>query len=216
MKTILCYGDSNTWGLNSETEKRFPPAERWTTLLQEQLGGEYRVVEEGLNGRTTGMDDPGDGCPQAKNGQSYLVPCLRSHAPVDLVILMLGTNDLKVNFFTSVDQIAENIGTLIQTARTELGTFQGYEPKILLAAPMPVGDTIETSRFREAFGGRRAIAPSVELATALRRTAGKNSCAFLDAGKIAQPNPIDAIHFSREGHRSFAMAAAQKVREIFA
>lgn len=216
MKTILCYGDSNTWGLDYRTGGRYPFEERWTTILQRRLGDGFQVVAEGLNGRTAGKDDPGDEDPEAKNGRRYLIPCLRSHCPVDLMVLMLGTNDLKTRFFTAVDDVAEDIGTLIQMTRRELGAFQGYRPKILLVAPMAVGDTIETSVFREEFGGKKAIAPSVELAGALRRVAAGVPCDFLNAAEITEPNEVDAIHFSPEGHEKFGEAVAEWVRETFA
>ncbi len=216
MKTILCYGDSNTWGFDHETQGRFPYGERWPNVMQKQLGNHFQVIEEGLNGRTTALDDPDDECPQAKNGKSYLIPCLRSHYPLDLVILMLGTNDLKANFFTTVEKIAENAGKLVKLARRELAGRQGYEPKILLVAPMAVGKTIETSVFNKEFGGQKSIAPSMELADVLRKTAESLSCDFLNAAQIAKPNEDDAIHFSREGHWRFGRAAAQKVQEIFA
>ncbi len=215
MKTILCYGDSNTWGFDFRGG-RFPREERWPNVMQRELGEKFDVVEEGLNGRTAGQDDPDDDCPEAKNGRRFLIPCLRSHFPLDLIILMLGTNDLKVRFFTTVEKVAEDVGALAGTARAELGAMQGYEPEILIVAPTPIGDTIEDSPFGEAFGGRRAIRPSVELADALRRTARRDSCHFLNAGEITEPNPVDAVHFTREGHRLFGTQAARKVKEIFA
>ena len=91
MKTILCFGDSNTWGYNPENGQRFGPEERWTGILRNSLGEDYRVIEEGLNGRTTLWDDPIAGF---KNGLDYLMPCLESHMPFDLITIMLGTNDL--------------------------------------------------------------------------------------------------------------------------
>lgn len=95
MKNILCYGDSNTWGYDAETKNRFPPDVRWTGILKRTLGEGYHVIEEGLNGRTTVWDDPIEGY---KNGREYLIPCLESHRPLDLVIIMLGTNNLKKRF----------------------------------------------------------------------------------------------------------------------
>lgn len=215
MKTILCYGDSNTWGYNHETQGRFSYGERWPNVMQKHLGDRFRVIEEGLNGRTTAKDDPDDEYPEAKNGQSYLIPCLRSHSPLDLIILMLGTNDLKEKFFTTVDEIADNAGKLVELSRNELCGRQEHEPEILLVAPIAIGSTIETSVFREEFGGRKSIVPSIALADALRRTSERFACRFLNAAQIARPNEGDAIHFSREGHRQFGEAAARKVQEIF-
>ena len=95
MKTILCFGDSNTWGYNPENRQRFGPEERWSGILRNSLGEDYRAIEEGLNGRTTLWDDPIEGF---KNGLDYLMPCLESHKPFDLITIMLGTNDLKCRF----------------------------------------------------------------------------------------------------------------------
>ena len=86
MKTILCYGDSNTYGLRPDSNQRYPREIRWTGLLQKSLGEDYYVIEEGLSGRTTLWDDPIE---EHKNGKTYLFPCLESHSPIDLVVLML-------------------------------------------------------------------------------------------------------------------------------
>lgn len=214
MKTILCYGDSNTWGLNYQGG-RFQMEERWPNVMQRELGNDFHVVEEGLNGRTVGEDDPDDDYPEAKNGRNFLIPCLRSHFPLDLVILMLGTNDLKVPFFTTVDKIAKDVDVLVAMTRTELQIRQGYQPEILIVSPTVIGDGIKNSVFRDAFGGGLAIRPSMELADALRRTAKRRSCYFLNAAEITGPNPVDAVHFTREGHHLFGTEAARKVKEIF-
>ena len=117
MKTILCFGDSNTWGYNPENRQRFGPEERWTGILRNSLGEDYRVIEEGLNGRTTLWDDPIEGF---KNGLDYLMPCLESHRPFDLITIMLGTNDLKCRFSVSAFDIAESVG-VFPSARAKPG-----------------------------------------------------------------------------------------------
>ncbi|WP_326975487.1 GDSL-type esterase/lipase family protein [Caproicibacter sp. BJN0012] len=216
MKTILCYGDSNTWGFNYETLERFPYGVRWPNVMQKILGDNFRVIEEGLNGRTTALDDPNDDCPEARNGLKYLNPCIRSHYPIDLMIFMLGTNDLKADLFTTVDDIARNMERLIELSRKELDARQGYEPKILLAAPTAIGTSIERSMFCNEFNGKKSIPLSAELEETLFKTSERLFCYFLNAGEITKPNEVDAIHFNREGHRLFGEAAAQKVREIFA
>jgi lysophospholipase L1-like esterase len=99
VKTILYYGDSNTWGSDPETGERFPAGVRWPGVLRMKLCGDYRVIEDGLLGRTTVWNDPIEG--DHKNGRTYLRPCLESHSPVDLATLMLGTNDLKTRFGSS-------------------------------------------------------------------------------------------------------------------
>ena len=117
MKNILCYGDSNTWGCPPledwpiTTITRFGPDVRWGSVMRSILGEGYWAVEEGLNGRTTVWDDPVEG--EHRNGKPYLLPCLLSHAPLDLVILMLGTNDLKSRYSLSAWDIASGVATLI-------------------------------------------------------------------------------------------------------
>ena len=108
MKTILCYGDSNTWGYDPVSQDRYPPTQRWVSVLARELGPEYQVIAEGLNGRTTVWPDPVEG--EHKNGKAYLLPCLESHHPLDLVVLMLGTNDLKHRFGLSAWDIARAAG----------------------------------------------------------------------------------------------------------
>jgi lysophospholipase L1-like esterase len=214
MKTILCYGDSNTWGIDYTTGGRVPFADRWPNVLQQKLGSEYHVIEEGLNGRTTACDDPFDEYPEAKNGKKSLIPCLRSHYPLDMLIILLGTNDLKVQFFTTVDQIAGNIGELVLMARKELKIRQNRIPEILIVAPVLLGDTIETSPFRAAFGGRKALAPSAALSDKLRQKAESLSCHFIDAGKIVHPNTVDAVHLSKEGHHTLGQILAEQIQTI--
>ena len=110
MKTVLCFGDSNTWGYDPATKNRFPRDVRWAGILAGLLSPDYQVIEEGLNGRTTVWNDPIEGY---KNGRDYLIPCLETHRPIDLVILMLGTNDLKMRFSVSAFDIANSAGVLV-------------------------------------------------------------------------------------------------------
>jgi len=140
MKTILCYGDSNTWGYNPLTKERYSREERWTGILQKELGEDYEVIEEGLNGRTTVWDDPIEGY---KNGKEYLIPCLESHRPVDLVIIMLGTNDLKKRFSLSTFEIANGAKVLVNIVQKSKAGPGEIAPKVLLMAPPPVGKLTE-------------------------------------------------------------------------
>jgi lysophospholipase L1-like esterase len=110
-RVVLCYGDSNTYGWDSETGGRFPPDVRWPGVLAAELGSGWRVVEEGLGGRTTVHDDP---LMPHRNGLTYLAPCLCSHAPLDAVVLFLGTNDLKPRFGLPAGDVARGIGVLIE------------------------------------------------------------------------------------------------------
>ena len=149
-KTILCYGDSNTWGWNPATQSRYVRDERWPGVLRQELGEGYLVIEEGLNGRTTVWDDPIEGY---KNGKEYLIPCLETHKPIDLVIIMLGTNDLKARFSVPACDVAAGAGVLVDIiAKSETGPGDGA-PQVLLIAPPPIA---KLSEFAEMFEGGAA------------------------------------------------------------
>ena len=123
-KTILCYGDSITWGYNPANQNRMTFDERWPGVLDNGLGEDYKVIEEGLNGRTTIRDDPVNNC--YKNGLKYLVPCLESHKPIDMCILLLGTNDLKKRFGLSATEIANGIRILVDTIKKSASGPRGF------------------------------------------------------------------------------------------
>jgi lysophospholipase L1-like esterase len=114
VKTILCYGDSNTWGCipltAAQPPRRYGPAQRWPGVLRRELGDGFGIVEEGLNGRTTVWDDPLE---PSRSGKELLVPCLLTHQPIELVIVMLGTNDLKGRFGVGARDIAAGAGLLL-------------------------------------------------------------------------------------------------------
>jgi lysophospholipase L1-like esterase len=207
MKVILCYGDSNTWGFDPVTQDRYPPAVRWTGVLAHELGPGYRVIEEGLSGRTTVWDDPVEG--RHKNGESYLLPCLESHQPLDLVVLMLGTNDLKKRFSVSAYDIAASAGVLVSIIQKSAAGIEGRAPQILLAAPAPVGKLTE---FAEMF--EDALEKSRKLSEHYRRTAAECGCEFLDAGEVIVSSDLDGIHLEAGQHLKLGKAIAQRVREI--
>lgn len=117
MKNILCFGDSNTFGYDILKDSRFPWGVRWTSILQEKLGSDYRIIEEGMGGRTTVWDDPIE---NLQSGKTYLLSCLESHWPLDLVIIMLGTNDLKTRYALNAHDIAAGVETLAVMTREYL------------------------------------------------------------------------------------------------
>ena len=139
-KTVLCYGDSITWGKNPADEKRMNANERWTGVLRNGLEDDYSVIEEGLPGRTTVWDDPVSGA--YKNGLNYLIPCLDSHRPINLCILMLGTNDLKKRFSLSATEIARGITVLVEVIEKSETGPEGSAPKILLLTP-PLNNQVQ-------------------------------------------------------------------------
>ena len=210
-KRILCFGDSNTWGY-MVTGGRFPEEVRWPTRLGALLGEDYAVAEEGFNGRTCVFDDPIEG--GYKSGLSYLPPCVMTHSPLDLVILMLGTNDLKKRFGMTAFTIGEGVTALIKAVRAYGMTPEGVPPRILILCPPPVLDNVMETRHAPIFG-EDAPKISRELPSELRRVAKLMRCEFLDAGAYAQVSPADAVHMTREGHLRLADAVCEKVREIF-
>jgi lysophospholipase L1-like esterase len=206
MKTILCYGDSNTWGYNPADAGRYPRDVRWTGVLAHELGAGYQVIEEGLNGRTTVWDDPIEGY---KNGHDYLIPCLETHRPIDLVVLMLGTNDLKVRFSVSAYDIANSAGVLVDVIHKSAAGPDGGVPQVLLMAPPPVAQLTE---FAEMFDG--AVAKSKKLGEHYRRVADERGCAFLDAGTVIVSSNVDGIHFDPPEHAELGRAVARRVEDL--
>ncbi len=206
MKEILCYGDSNTWGYNPRTERRYTRDVRWTGVLQEELGPKYHVIEEGLNGRTTVWEDPIEG---HKSGKAYLVPCLETHKPLDLVIIMLGTNDLKYRFSLTAYDIAAGAGTLVDMVeKSQTGREDGV-PEVLLIVPPRLGRlTIFGDMFRE---GRQK---SERLLTHYRTVAKERACHLLDADEMVECSELDGVHFEPEGHHALGLAVSGKVKEI--
>jgi len=202
-KTILCYGDSNTWGQKPD-KGRYAADVRWTGLLQNALGENYYVIEEGLSSRTTDIDyasKPG------RNGKTYLAPCLDSHRPLDLVIVMLGTNDLKIEFDRSAKDIAEAVRGLVQLIREK----SSESTKILLVSPILVDDTKHI--FQQLYTthyNHDSVTKSKQLGGEIERIASEMGCSFADASKVAAPGD-DGIHFSVEAHKGLGTLLAREV-----
>ncbi|MBO4928139.1 MAG: SGNH/GDSL hydrolase family protein [Clostridiales bacterium] len=232
MKTILCFGDSNTYGYDPKTGLRYPRNIRWPGRLQEILSSReahdcmksyllamtseteeknitpsYTVIEEGCNGRTTVTDDPIEGW---KNGLDYLKPCLNSHKPVDIVILMLGTNDLKEVFHLTAAEIAKNVGILVDTIKEFTREKQGFEPKIILVSPPHIGKSMPRSVFAGAFAPR-SIEESVLFAKNYQAVAEEKCCIFFDAAACVEPSEEDALHLTEEAHLTLAEQLAKVV-----
>ncbi len=212
MKNILCYGDSNTWGsvpMTSFTERpRYDLHTRWAGVLRDTLGADYWVIEEGLGGRTTVWEDP---VSLHRNGYTYLLPCLLTHQPLDLVIVMLGTNDLKHRFYKSAYDIASGAGFLVDAVlRSECGPDNGAV-QVLLMCPPPVHNPLP-ALFADMFDG--AVEKSRQLATHYQKVADDHQVHFLNAGEVIQSSPVDGIHFETEAHHALGTAVAQKVRTI--
>lgn len=207
MKTILCYGDSNTWGQHAPLGDRFDENTRWGSRLRTLLGEEYRVIEEGQRGRTTVWDDPVE---NRLAGLTYLWPCLDSHAPIDLVIIMLGTNDCKPYFGLHPQNIADGAGRLVDMVQKCAFGPNDTAPKVLLISPI----SITASTFYPHLFSEKEAAKSHGFPAAYQTVAERYGCAFLDAAQLAQPDPADGVHLTAEGHAALAQAVAEKVKEI--
>lgn len=210
MKNILCYGDSNTWGYDPETGERFGPENRWPGVLKNELSDGYLVIEEGLNGRTTVWDDPLHG--GFKNGRDYLIPCLASHKPLDLVILFLGINDLKTRFSLTASEITSGIRTLVEVVCKSNAGIDEKPPKLLLVAPPFIGKVPYSSRFSEEFEGSEEKAE--KLGPYFKQVAEEYNCEFLDASKVVQTSDVDGIHLEASEHLKLGLSMKNKVLEI--
>lgn len=206
MKTVLCYGDSNTWGADPAGGPRFGWDDRWPGVLQRELGERYRVIEEGLPGRNTRWDDPIE---RQRNGLTQLHPVLESHVPLDLVIVMLGTNDLKRRYNLTASDIAQSAGDLARTAHQIATNAAGAPARVLLVAPPPIA---ELSDYDLLFEG--ALEKSLKFSRYYALAAKWYEVDFFDAATVIQSSPVDGIHFEVEEHHKLGRAIAEKVREI--
>jgi lysophospholipase L1-like esterase len=215
MKTVLCFGDSNTWGydpdasLTSPFPIRHPHDVRWTGVLARELGAAWRVIEEGQNGRTTVFDDP---LAPHRKGRDYLPAALESHKPLDAVILMLGTNDTKLVFSAPAAQIAEGAGVLAKMILTSDAGPEAQAPKLLLIAPAAVGPFALLPDLDEKFAGAEAKAKRFPML--YRRLADMLGCAFLNAQDHVQPSRTDGLHFDDAGHLALGRAIAEAVAKL--
>lgn len=207
-RTIVCFGDSNTWGANPTDGTRWPRSVRWTGVLQAELGDGFAVIEEGLNARTTVYPSPLN---EGRVGRDMLQPVLWTHAPVDLVTIMLGTNDLKVWYDLSAPEIAYGAATLIDLALRSLAGPGATPPKVLLIAPPPLAEPTAKSEY---WGFAGAVATSRELARHYRTAAAVKGVGFLDASEVAAASSIDGVHLDAETHARLGKAVAAKVREL--
>jgi lysophospholipase L1-like esterase len=208
MYEILCYGDSNTWGSSPENGERFSRDVRWTGVLQRSLGSGHVVIEEGQGGRTTVWDDTVEG---EKNGKKYLVPCLQTHAPLDLVILMLGTNDLNKRFSVSAFDIAQSVGVLLDIILGSKCGRAGCAPKTPLLAPPSL---CRLTGCTEMFEG--GTEKSRKLGLYFEEVAARRCSAYLDTAGVIHSRDVDGLHFDDDEHRKLGHAVARIVKQMLA
>ncbi|WP_395168368.1 SGNH/GDSL hydrolase family protein [Piscirickettsia salmonis] len=209
MKTILCYGDSLTWGYNPENSGRYSFDQRWTGVLQENLGDDYRVIEAGLNGRTTIYDDPMmDGV--MRNGAAFLPVYLESNMPVDLVIFLLGTNDLKAHISGQANEIALGCGSLVRKALYSCMGPNGGAPQVLLLSPPHLGET--SGLMNTIFGSQKEV--SMQISSHYENVAEFFKIAYLDTAPFISAAPGEGVHLLAEENIKLGRAVAEKVKGI--
>lgn len=218
---VLCFGDSNTHG----TCRREPGVEgtptpdpdyvrldadrRWPGVLQRSLGTGFEVVEEGLNGRTTDVDEPGR---PGLDGRSYFVPCLQSHRPLDVVVVMLGGNDLKPGYGRTPREIAESLGAYVDDVAAHATDRRGGVPLTVLVGPARVDDT--AVHYRDLVGDNldpEHAARSRQLAEEVRRVAAERGVPFVDSAQVAGPG-ADGLHLDPASHARLGELVATTIR----
>jgi lysophospholipase L1-like esterase len=217
-KRILVYGDSNTWGyvpVETGTTTRYPENVRWPGVLQAALGAGYEVIDEGLSARTT--DVPDTTLPHISgaglDGSAYLSPAIATHLPLDLVVIMLGTNDVKKMFDRSPLRIALGMGKLIDiVAQTKSGVGTSYPaPKVLVLAPPPLGKVAPEARAERFAGG---VEKTKALPAVYEAVAKASGAEFLDVGTLTATDGVDGVHLSPEAHKAIGNGVAQKIKAI--
>jgi lysophospholipase L1-like esterase len=204
MKTVLCFGDSNTWGyVPGSNAERFPPDVRWAARLATALGDDWNVIAEGLNGRTATMDSPvADG----RNGLTYLMPCLHSHMPLDIVVIYLGTNDAGDRYSLPAETVAGSVGRLVRVVRTSEAGRDGGAPDVLVVCPPPFGHLDPEGSFAN------AGAKSRQLGRWYAEVCRELDCELLDLNGIAAYSDLDGVHLDADGHAAVAAAVEERLR----
>lgn len=206
-RAVLCFGDSNTWGWRPDSGQRFGHTVRWPRVLQTLLGDNYYVVEEGLCARTTDLDDK-DG--HIRNGLAYLPACVKSHRPLDVVIIMLGTNDLKDRFNRQAKDIAEAVGRLIDAAR-----YYADNPSlnIVIVSP-PVPDSTAPEYEAMTCGSFAMAQPKArQLPIELQKIAARHGVIFFDSATCTQVG-VDGLHMDADSHTQLATALSDHIKQL--
>ena len=202
---ILCFGDSNTWGYKPDKSGRYDENIRWTGLLQKKLGSGYHIIEEGLCGRTTVFQDE---LREGRRGLDLIGVTVEMHNPIDLMIIMLGTNDTKERFNASPACIGIGMERLALKAET-VAAWRAGRPNLLIVAPPHIG-----AGHNDPAMGASCHAASMGVAEEYRKKCAAHGWAFFDAEGVAEFNTVDYMHLSRRGHRQLADALAPRVRDL--
>lgn len=210
-KHIVCFGDSNTHGYRASDIGRYDEGERWTCLLQQKLGEDYLIIEEGLSGRTTCFQDPIN---EGLSGLDYIVPCLMSHEPVDLLIIMLGTNDTKARFAVSPACIGLGMKRLVRKTMEKTEAWTGGIPHILIVCPKNIEKEYEDTETVMTMGTGCAE-KSEGLSAEYQKIAELTGCEYFDANTVVSAyNHYDYMHLTEVGHSQLAAALAEEILRI--
>ena len=212
MKNILCFGDSNTWGYDPATQTRFSKDIRWTGVLQQLLGSKYNVIEEGLNGRTTNVNEKQD------HGLGYFRPfrsamdllsvLIETNSPLDLIIVMLGTNDLKTNFNQSSEMIAKNMRLVCESI---INNDYFQSKSIILVSPTHINE--ESPNLLDSFIGTTQASKS--FSNSYRKISDDLNLYFVDASESVKTNKIDGLHWDAMQHSDFANSLFNKIKKVY-
>ena len=212
--TVVCFGDSNTWGYSvaraADPVPRLPAEDRWVSVTARALGPGHVVIAEGLPGRTTVFDEPIEG--EHLNGHRLLRACLETHKPVDVVVVVLGTNDLKSLYSASAWDIARDAGKLLDVVAISGCGPDGSAPQALLVAPPPTRVTGLGAPFEDVL--ERADAKSRRFDAEFSAVAEDRGVAYLNAGDVIESSPIDGVHWSPQAHRAIGQAIAASVKGL--
>jgi lysophospholipase L1-like esterase len=207
MKTVLCYGDSLTWGYDAQGPSRHALEDRWPSVLQAELGAGVQVIADGLNGRTTAYDDHLAG--EDRNGARTLPVVLGVHSPLDLVIILLGANDMKPWIHGNAFASRQGMARLAQIVRTHPYQLDAAAPNLLIVSPPRITAT-DNAEFDAMFEGGVEASPS--MASQYAALADEIGCGFFDAGTVAETTPLDGVHLDAENTRKIGKALAPVVR----
>ena len=207
MKKLLCFGDSNTYGFRYYDRGRFDESIRWTGLLTEWLKPYgIEVIESGLNSRTTVFDYAEK---HGKNGNKALPLILEENSPVDIVIVMLGTNDCKTEFHADSDMIANGIETIVNQIK-----LADENTKIILVCPPFIDKCVTERGFSQSFD-ENSVYKSIEIKDKFKQCALKNNCVFVNASDFADTKSTDGIHLNEKGHYALAKALFECIEKNF-
>ncbi len=210
--SIVCFGDSNTYGYNPENGGRYDENIRWPKVLAKLLGEDFEIFEEGQNGRTIANADPWEG--GTKCGMDYVLPMLETKRP-DILIIMLGSNDLKTKFSLPAADIAGSLQNMLMKIRAYCENYISCrEMKILIISPPALSEPFSESCFATFFRHDDPVERSRELAKWYKPVADQYGCSFLNATEAISAGNADHLHLDPEGHDKLARMVKDKIDEM--